>query len=254
MLEAIGCGWFSKDETPAEATAPASVSTPGSPPAPTTQWRSRSFLLRGGSPVEIRFPADDSAAADEGAVIDAILVGLTAVLDTLSIDDPVPLTVYVHPDVRSQLRLTGKGGEGHADVTRKEIHVLHAEPPVVEAMASHEGTHVLAHHALGPPGTTLMDEGLAVWVADAYGGRSLSAWALDLAQTVDRRTLVGPGFEEAPESEAYPFAGLFVRAAVRTVGLAAVREHLVPATPETWDAALAAAGTSHAALVAAVAP
>ena len=38
-----------------------------------------------------------------------------------------------------------------------------------------------------------------------------------VTQTVEPRELVGPGFRQAPESEAYPFAGLFIRAAVNTI-------------------------------------
>ncbi len=223
-----------------------------SPAARRIEWRSHSLPLRGTATVDVRFPGMLEATEDESMVVDAVLVGLTEVLDTLNIAEPVSITVYVHPDVRSKIQLSGKGGDGHAVAASRAIHVLRAEPKLLQSLVAHEGTHVLAYHALGAPATSFMGEGLAVWVANGYGGRSLHDWESAVTKTVERRTLVGPGFRTATESEAYPYAGLFVRAAVHTIGLEKVRDHLLPASAQTWDAALAAAGTSHEALEAAV--
>ncbi len=224
--------------------------------APRIEWRSHSQGLRGPATVDTCFPSMIPADPKDAVLADAILLGLTEVLDTLKIDDPVSVTVYVHPDVRSKMANSGKGGDGHAVIADNALHVLTQEPQMMQALVAHEGTHVLAYHALGPPATSFVGEGLAVWVANQYGGKSLHEWE----QTVkgsgsakgDRRDLVGPAFRQAPEAESYPFAGLFMRAAVHTIGLDAVREHLIPATADRWDAALEAAGTSHAAIVAAI--
>jgi|GEM_PF-1715686 len=236
----------------------------GAPPVPELgeearriAWRSYRKSLPGlpDSKVEFRFPEMVPAKPEDDAQIQAGLRGLEAARTRLALDSVVDLTVYVHPDRRSKISLTGKDSDGHAVPSAQAVHVIAGDASVgggVESLMAHEGAHVLAYYGVGPPASALMGEGLAVWAAGSYAGKPLAELRTKDVLAQDPKALLGPAFRRAPEHLAYPFAGLLFDAAVSTAGLPAVVEHLLPATPDTWDAAVTAAGTTPAALRAAL--
>lgn len=213
-------------------------------------WRSIPKTLPGlpDTKVDFRFPEMLPSKPDDDAQIEAGLRGLERARQRLALESVVDLTVYVHPDRRSKVSLTGKDADGHAVPSAQAVHVIAGDASGVESLMAHEGAHVIAYYGLGPAATALMGEGLAVWAAGRYAGTSLDELRTAAILAQDPKTLLGPAFRRAPEGQAYPFAGLLFDAAVRTVGLPAVVEHLLPATAETWDAALEAAGTTPDAL------
>lgn len=171
----------------------------------------------------------------------------------LGIEAPPDLDVMLHPSHTVKEKLTGFAGDGHAVPYARALHVVKFAPEpggALERLVAHEGTHLLAHEAWGPPGTPFLGEGLAVWVSGQYGGKPLASFETK-GKTPPARALLGPDFRRVPEAETYPRAGLFVDAAVREIGLPKVRDHLYGATPATWDAACEAAGTTHEKLEAA---
>ena len=121
--------------------------------------------------------------------------------------------------------------------------MLAVDPAALESLVAHEGTHVLGYYALGPVGTPLMGEGMAVWVAGAYGGKTLQQWRLEVGP-IPFAKLVGPRWLELPEQQKYPVAAFVFEAALAEVGLSNIGDHLVGATFETWDEACVAAGTN----------
>ena len=222
-------------------------------------WRSVRKSLPGlpDSKIDFRFPEMLPAKPEDEAQIEAGLRGLDRARTKLALDSVVDLTIYVHPDRRSKQSLTGKDADGHAVVAAQAVHVIAgdtSEGGGVESLIAHEGAHVIAYYGLGPPATALMGEGLAVWASGRYAGKRIEDLRTEAILGQDPKALLGPAFRRTPEAQAYPFAGLLFDAAVRTVGLPAVVEHLLPATPETWDAALTAAGTTPDALRAAMTP
>ena len=99
---------------------------------------------------------------------------------------------------------------------------------------------------------------MAVWASGQYGGVSLGEWRRRLPRPAPPvADLLGGRFRRMPEAGTYPFAGLFVEAAVGRVGLDAFRDRLYGATSSTWEEACRDAGTTpqeleaafHAALV-----
>ncbi len=200
--------------------------------------------------VAVRFPDMLPAAADEADTVDACVRGIGKAASALGIAEPVPVAIYVYPDVRSKEELTGEGGDGRAVVGARTIHVLHTTASAMERLLTHEGTHVLAYAAWGPAGTPLIGEGLAVWVTGSYGRDSLAVWKPTLASHPALSDLLAH-FAELPERTTYPLAGLLVSVAVRDLGLAAVREHLLAASVADWAEACRAAGTTSEALEAA---
>ncbi|HLU67345.1 MAG TPA: hypothetical protein VKZ63_13765, partial [Kofleriaceae bacterium] len=227
-----------------------------SPLKPRIEWRAveRRLEARGGdraAAVQIRFPAQLPAAASEDQVVDAALKGLSTAVRRLELAEVAPLSIYVYPDRRSKQSLTGDAGDGHAVPAARAVHVIATGDTAaadLEGLIAHEGTHVLAHAGWGPAGSPLLGEGLAVWVSGRYGGAPLSAWRGKIGAPPPLASLLGPGFRRLPEQEAYPVAGLLVDAAIARAGIAAVRDHLLAATPETWDAACKRAGLSSAEL------
>lgn len=192
-----------------------------------------------------RFPAQIAAAPDEAALIDAAQRGLELAVGKLGLTSPAPITIYVHPDVRSKQALTGNAGDGHAIPGAHALHIVARSPvTVLTALVAHESTHLLAYEAFGAAGTALVGEGLAVWVSGQYGGGALADWELNLGVYPPVRELLGATFRKTSERVAYPTAGLLVRTAVELVGRDAVTGHLYGATATTWDAACKAAGTS----------
>ena len=117
----------------------------------------------------------------------------------------------------------------------------------LQSLLAHEATHVVSYYEWGPPGTPLLGEGLAVWVADDYGGRSLAEWRkAPPRKGAEVARLLGPAFRKLPERETYPLAGILTGVLLEMVGREAFRDHLYPATPATWPEACRAAGTTPA--------
>lgn len=192
-----------------------------------------------------RFPAELAGAPDEAELIDASERGLARAVQRLGLKSYVSLTIYVHPDVRSKQALTGNAGDGHALPGARVLHIVARTPVnVIAPLVAHEATHILAYDAFGPAGTSLMGEGLAVWVSNQYGGSDLADWELNLGKHPPIRDLLGPAFRKTTERIAYPAAGLFVKSAVELVGIEGVTQHLLGATAATWEDACKAAGTT----------
>ena len=180
----------------------------------------------------------------------ACLRGVARARRQLGLDATGPgrVLVNLYPDRGSKRSLTGDAGDGRADVESRTLHVLPFDPKEggpLESLIAHEATHILAYHAWGAAGTPLFGEGLAVWAAGNYGGRTLEQWKARLpAEIPTVETLLGPAFRRLPEATTYPLAGLLTKALIEAVGRDAYRDHLYPATPDTFEAACKAAGTS----------
>ncbi len=187
-------------------------------------------------------PESDIEAAQDRA----IQRGLTKAMERIAPDQKWKVQVHLYPDRRSKQSLTGNLGYGHADITSSTLHVLPTDPREsgpLENLVAHEATHVIAYHLWGPPGTPLFAEGLAVWVADSYGGATLAEWERKLsASRKSVAELLGPMFRRLPENDTYPVAGILVGALIEKIGIEKFRKHLYPATPETWKDACQAAG------------
>jgi hypothetical protein len=195
--------------------------------------------------VHFRFPDGLSAAPDEADTIAACMRGLHTVVAKLGIAAPAPVTVYVYPDRRSKESLTGNGGDGHAVPSSHALHVLAG--PGIEHLVAHEGTHVLGPDAWGPAPTPMLAEGLAVWVAGGYAGRTLEEVRPEIAGTGRSPIVVllePRAFRSIAEGVGYPLAGLLVDALVTELGARTFATHLLGATADRWDEACGAAGTS----------
>lgn len=179
-------------------------------------------------------------------VIAAATRGLATVARKLGLED-LMVAIYVYPDPRSKVSLTGKGGDGHAVPSSRALHIIGEPSPALESLVAHEGTHAIAYYAWGPPGTALIGEGLAVWVAGGYQGKPLDEWAKQL-EMIPIARLRSRAWLEIPEAKKYPLAGLFVDVAIAEVGADKFREHLLGASSESWDKACLEAGTSAAVL------
>lgn len=213
-------------------------------PARRIPWR-RVEREVAGAKVRFAFPEQLAREDDEDALIDAMSRGITRAIERLEIADPVAIDVYVHPDRGSKKSLTGDGGDGHAVAMAHALHVIRNNPAAggpLELLTAHEATHVLAFAAWGPVGSSLIGEGLAVYVAGQYGGVSLEQWAKRVEAPQAIEELLGAGFRVRAEAETYPIAGVLVAAAIEQVGLEQVRLHLYGATPDTWADACERAG------------
>ena len=200
------------------------------PAARRIAWRTVERSLAGAAraaTVRVLFPAMLAPAPTEDATVTACVRGLAAVVRRLAIAEPASLSVYVHPDRRSKLALTGDGGDGHAVPAALALHVLWADPSpggALEGLVAHEGTHVLAYEAWGGAGTPLLGEGLAVWVAGRHAGIPLAAWPSRLQARAPLVELASSRFARLPERASYPQAGLFVEAAQRKLGPSGLRK------------------------------
>lgn len=208
---------------------------------PRIRWRATEV-----SPaLRVERPGIVKPTATERAENEACLRAVERVRKMLDLAEIAPLTIHVYPDHRSKQSFT-MGGDGHADVASRTLHVVAfdaAKDGPLEGLVAHEATHVLANDAFGMPGSALLGEGIAVWVAGRYGSKTLAAHRgslpKDLAPVAD---LLGRhGLEEGV---AYPAGGLLVEALVALVGLEKTTEHLLPATAATWEEACKRAGTT----------
>lgn len=225
------------------------------PPSRRAAWRSERRTQRGVA-IEISFPAEEDRAPSPGRdqAIAAVERGVATVVERLGLADrQLAMTVYLHRDRDAKQAATGNGGDGHAVPYARALHVRgDLAPPALEALISHEATHVLAAEAWGQPGSPLLGEGLAVWVAGRYAGLTLAQWNAQI-HAPPLTTLLGREFLGLPERDSYPVAGLAVEALIAEVGLPAFRDHLYGANAGTWAAACRAANTTAAALEAAFA-
>jgi hypothetical protein len=210
-----------------------------------------------GVAMRVAFPEQLAAAPDEAAVVDAIVRGIARAVERLKVAAPPAITIYVYPDRGSKETLTGDSGDGHAVASGAALHVIRFDPARgggLEHLVSHEGAHAITGQLWGPPGSSLLGEGIAVWTSGKYGGVSLADWQHKLRDRPSVASLLPvTAFRGKPEAETYPFGGLLVTVAIERVGLDAVRDHLFGATAETWADACKAAGTTAEALDAAVA-
>lgn len=172
----------------------------------------------------------------------AVLRGVRKAEAALGLASTAPLTVYVYPDAQTKALIT-RAGDGHADQASRTLHVLAVDAGVdgaLERLCAHEAVHILATDAFGVAGSPLWGEGLAVWAAGHYGGRSLQEWRLDPPRVeAGIVELCGAGFARLPERSSYPVAGLLVADLIHEHGLEAFLEHLYPAGPPGLEAALA---------------
>jgi hypothetical protein len=213
-------------------------------------WSARSETLEGfggAHSVEVRFlvPKDRPPPEDLDAIIDAAKRGLATVVGKLEIDEPVAMSFYLYPDGALKKELTGNGGDGHAHQAGNALHVIAKGD--IEGLVAHEATHVLAPHAWGPVSSPMMGEGIAVWAAGVYAGKSLEQLRPEIAKVGRSKiaVLMAPrAFRSIPEKYAYPIAGLLFDALVKTVGSEKIRAHLLGATPATWAEACQQAGTT----------
>ncbi|MFO0744237.1 MAG: hypothetical protein U1F43_00995 [Myxococcota bacterium] len=242
--------WITSGQpSPSQGAAAGSVSASLGAPNRRIAWRAVTRQLEGdgaaavAAPVRVMFPEQLAPAADESAVVDACMAGLAIVVKKLAIERPSPVDVYVYPDRASKKSLTGDEGDGHAIPAAHALHVVVVRPPErMVPLLAHEGTHVLALDAWGLAGMPLMGEGLAVWVAGAYGGKPLAEWTLAPADRPTLDSLRGPGFRRVTEAVAYPIAGDLIDGAVTMGGLARVRDYLYGASVATWPQATRASG------------
>jgi hypothetical protein len=219
-------------------------------------WRGTEVALEGlAARVGVRRLELDTLTALHGPEDSAIARGILRALTVLGIGDgelelgAVHLpTVHVYPDAGSKRALSRDGGDGHADLPSRSLHVARFDPAPggpMEGLIAHEAVHVLATQLVGPPGSPLFGEGLAVWVAGGYGGRSLAGWRADPPagmRGLDLQSLLGRAWTQLPEGVAYPAAGLVVAMLVDEVGLDPFLEHLYPASFAELEAAARAAG------------
>lgn len=220
------------------------------------EWRTRETKVDTPSgPIEItaKFVAFVDPAKDEDEVIAAVERGVGTLVTRGGLKGPAKLDVYVYPDVRSKQSLTGKLGDGHATPAAHALHIVADAPrvPNLPPLVAHETTHVLLRAQWGAPGTALLGEGIAVWVAGQYAGTEVA----DLTAKTKMRPvpdLLGKGSFETDEADRYAFGALLADVAIETVGLQKTIAHLYPATPATWADACKAAGTSAEALEAAL--
>lgn len=183
---------------------------------------------------------------DEMQLITDIESGVAVSLDKLEIDSTVGMTIYVSPDQRSKISLTGKGGQGHALPEFRVLHVVAMGGGALKSLVAHEATHLLAYSAFGQARTPALGEGIAVWVSGQYGGTAIKDFAASLGKPIPINELLGPGFRKLPEGQGYMHAGLLVGAAVAEVGIKEVGKHLLGASAGEWQAACIAAGTTAA--------
>lgn len=204
--------------------------------------------------LRVRFLADSEGSQDEHAVASACARGVARALARLGLPpSEVSLPeVHVYPSREAKRSLTGNGGDGHSDSISATLHLLAVDPAeggVLEGLVAHEATHVIVARAVGTPGTAALGEGLAVWVAGEYGGRSLQSWASRRFRRAPQLAdFLGLGFRRTPERESYPLAGLLVGRLVDEIGIERLLAELYPATRERMPDACERAGLARDAL------
>ena len=181
----------------------------------------------------------------EGGQDATLLRGVQTSAQRLGIKEAAPLEVYLYADAATKASIT-RAGDGHADHASRTLHLValdFATGGPLESLCAHEATHILATEHYGAPGSGLWGEGLAVWVAGQYGGKSLQEWRLKpptLAPGI--QLLLGPTFARTAERSSYPVAGLIVDDLIRDHGFEAFMQHIYPAGPGDIESACAKLG------------
>lgn len=177
----------------------------------------------------------------------AVTNGASKVLKRLGMTTAQDIHIYLYTDPRTKGAVTNNTGNGHSTVMANALHLVMIDPRMegpIEDLTAHEATHVYAYQEWGPPGSSLMGEGLAVWAAEGYARKSLQEYASTMPAPPPATALMGGGFSSLPEQQSYPLAGLFVEAAIATVGKEKFLRYLYPATLSTWKSACRRAGTT----------
>lgn len=199
------------------------------------------------APVYVHYTRNMPRTALRDTITDWVRQGIGHALDRLGITSPDRINVYLYTSGRSKAAVTGNDGNGHTIVLANTAHLVMIDPRLngpLQGLTAHEVTHLYAYQAWGPPGSALAGEGLAVWVVGGYAGRTLDEYAGTLPAPPPVSALLGAGFNNLPEKQSYPLAGLFVTAAINTVGKENFIRYLYPATQSTWADACKRAGTT----------
>jgi hypothetical protein len=192
----------------------------------------------------IYFVEELPASADEAAIVANCEKGVAHAREKLGRKEAATISIYVSPDAKSKLSLTGVAGDGHAVVNANAVHVVGSKEESLVHLVAHEATHLLAYEAFEQPGSSLLGEGLAVWVSGYYGGIPIDDFAKELGKPGVINELLGPKFPSLPEKEAYMHGGLAVKAAIESVGFDEFTKQLWPATRDNWIKATEFAGTN----------
>ena len=202
-------------------------------------WRTIERVVAGIS-VRFRIFAGSPSTDDEARIAECSR-GIERAHERLQLAGHATMTLYLHPDRKSKEVLTGFAGDGHAVPFARTLHVV--AQTGIESLVAHEASHILLAQHWGASGSALLGEGVAVWASGTYQGVELDTWARRLPTAWPAAELLGARFRTLPEAEAYPMAGLFVGAAIQTIGLEGVRDHLYGASASTWTDACKRAGT-----------
>ena len=188
--------------------------------------------------VEYRFQPGSEAA---DAVVDLLAVRADDyhhVLDTMELTPlDAPIVSYLYPDNATKGEITGNEGNAHANDLNYEVHEVWGDG--VYASTGHEDVHVIAWYRIGPAGSALLGEGLAVGMGGQWWGEPLDVWA----DTYDASGEIPPlrdlidNFWANEDGITYPLAGHFTLFLLDTWGPDTVKAIYVA---EDLDAAFAA--------------
>jgi hypothetical protein len=145
-------------------------------------------------------------------------------LEMLAIDPlDFPIRTYLYTTRDLKTEMTGVSGNGHANDLNYEVHALYGEG--IHAVGAHEDVHVLAWHRIGAANSTLLGEGLAVWVDGVWQGESLADQAAQFrdAGEIPPLTELIDDFWSYDDLMTYPVAGHFVGFLVDGWGIEAVK-------------------------------
>lgn len=161
-----------------------------------------------------------------------------ALLEVEPLDVPIRTYLYTTTDLKEEM--TGYAGYAHANPMNAETHHLYGEG--VDATGPHEDVHVLAWHRIGDTSTSLMGEGLAVWVGGYWWGEPLDDWASEFLEDGEIPPLEDliDDFWGFDDTVTYPLAGHFVGFLVDTWGLDAMKR--LYTAPDLEEALLAETG------------
>ncbi|MBA2320392.1 MAG: hypothetical protein H0V89_04480 [Deltaproteobacteria bacterium] len=157
-----------------------------------------------------------------------------AMLEVAPLDFPIRTYLYTTRDLKEEM--TGFAGNGHANDLNYEVHALYGEETY--AVGAHEDVHVLASHRIGQASTTLMGEGLAVWVDGVWVGEPLASWATTFrdAGEIPPLQLLIDNFWGYDDLMTYALAGHFVGFLVDGWGIEATKR--IYAAPDLEQALL----------------
>lgn len=198
-------------------------------------------------PVFIHYTDDMPVSRLRDDISTSVQQGASMALKRLDISLADEVHFYLYTDTRTKATVTNNEGDGHSTIMANAVHLLMIDPRMkgpMEDLSAHEATHVYAYQRWGPPGSSLIGEGLAVWVVGKYARHTLAEYASSMPPPPPAQALLGKGFMSLPERQSYPLAGLFVKAAIETVGMDKFMRYLYPATASTWERECKRAGTT----------